>query len=807
MATMSHFCAIFGRFVTGESGTAALGSHVKPLVAGMRSVRKRNDVIMPNLLLNLRGARHALRLSAAMLLLGGLVACGGGGGGGGQPPAPTNNAPNTNAGADQTVARNVAVTLAGTATDDAGTAALTFTWSQTAGTAVTLAGSDSTTATFTSPDVAADETLTFDLTATDAQGESDTDSVAVTVLRNIAPTVDAGQTQIVEQGDTVTLTAAATDDDPIANLNYAWVQTGGSAVGLNDPMTATPSFVAPPTMGTQTLSFQVTVTDAFGEMAMDTVGVEVFEDLNSASITGKAEFDFVPFVAGRLNYPLTEQRPIRGATIQLIDAGNNAVLGTTTSDGNGDFTFATTVGRSVFLRVRAELKQAGAPGWDVEVRDNTASTNLPLAERPLYVLDGAAFTTTAGLQNVTIRAESGWTGTSYGNTRAAAPFSVLDTIYAAVQMVVSADPDVVFAPLDAFWSVNNTPTVGGNRDFDTGEIGTSFYRGDLDSLFLLGDENTDTEEYDTHVVAHEWGHFFEDTLSRSDSTGGSHSLTQRLDPRLAFGEGWGNAVSAMINPSPVYFDSSGNQQAGGFTFSLEDNAPNASERGWYNERSVQAILYDLFDSADDNEDTISLGFAPLYEVLVDEQANGEAFTTIHAFITALRARNPALQSQIDALLAVQRIRGDTDAFGTGEIEAAGRPSLTLPIYTEIVPNGGPTEICSSNIYDPDEDGNKLAVRQFGRFTIAAQGNYNVAVVTNNAPVGVQTDPDAFVFSAAFVGGGNSGVADREDFTLSNLAPGTYVLEVYEWSYLAGGSPAIAQNNTNRETCFDITITN
>ena len=39
--------------------------------------------------------------------------------------------------------------------------------------------------------------------------------------------------------------------------------------------------------------------------------------------------------------------------------------------------------------------------------------------------------------------------------------------------------------MDAFWSINNTLTSP--SDIDAGELSSSFYRTDIDSLFLLGD--------------------------------------------------------------------------------------------------------------------------------------------------------------------------------------------------------------------------------------------------------------------------------------------------------------------------------
>ena len=141
----------------------------------------------------------ALGLAAALIA----TACGGGGGGSASPPAPVNTAPTVNAGGDQTVARNVAVALDGSATDNGGPAGLSYTWSQSAGTTVTLAGADTPNASFTSPDVGADEALTFTLDVSDNAGLSGSDTVSVTVLRNIAPTVSAGADLAVEQNDTV----------------------------------------------------------------------------------------------------------------------------------------------------------------------------------------------------------------------------------------------------------------------------------------------------------------------------------------------------------------------------------------------------------------------------------------------------------------------------------------------------------------------------------------------------------------------------------------------------------------------------
>lgn len=93
-----------------------------------------------------------------------------------------NTAPVVGAGVDITDAEPwTTVTLEGTATDADGTIVTGPTWTQTAGTTVTLGGSGLT-RTFEAPASLAGETLTFQLSATDDDGATSTDSIDVTVL-------------------------------------------------------------------------------------------------------------------------------------------------------------------------------------------------------------------------------------------------------------------------------------------------------------------------------------------------------------------------------------------------------------------------------------------------------------------------------------------------------------------------------------------------------------------------------------------------------------------------------------------------
>ena len=191
--------------------------------------------------------------------------------------APANRAPLVTTSADQTVLHDVSVTLSGSATDLDVSDTLSYEWVQDSGTAVTLIGADTATATFTTttPGI-----LVFTITVSDDFGPPATAAGTVTItVSNTPPTTDAGGDRSVAVGQPVTLEGSASDpNQEDASLIFAWEHTltdgdaPTSPITLTGADTARPTFTAP---ASGVLLFTLTVSDSHGQPVSVTVTITV----------------------------------------------------------------------------------------------------------------------------------------------------------------------------------------------------------------------------------------------------------------------------------------------------------------------------------------------------------------------------------------------------------------------------------------------------------------------------------------------------------------------------------------------------
>lgn len=134
-----------------------------------------------------------------------------------------NTAPTANAGPDQTnVAAGATVTLNGTGSTDPEGDALTYAWTQTAGTSVTLSSATVAQPTFTAPSIGSAQTLTFSLVVTDINGAA---SVADTVNIGVLAAINEGSGPVLQN-----YTCDGTPNAIVTNTNTGFSSITGNIV-------------------------------------------------------------------------------------------------------------------------------------------------------------------------------------------------------------------------------------------------------------------------------------------------------------------------------------------------------------------------------------------------------------------------------------------------------------------------------------------------------------------------------------------------------------------------------------------------
>jgi len=524
---------------------------------------------------------------------------------------------------------------------------------------------------------------------------------------------------------------------------------------------------------------------------------------NTVTISGRITFDRIGFKsAGQgLNPDQPVESPARGVLVEALSS--SGTIASTSTDASGNYSLSVPASTQVRIRVKAQMTKTGsAPTWDFRILNNTN-------DDALYAIDGALNDSGTGASIRNLRAASGWNGTTYtsDNERAAAAFAILDTVYKAQTQVLSAVANTAFPALNLYWSPKNKSSDAFCPD--TGNILTSIYftfdAGDVDQcatpkkalegIYLLGDFASgagDTDEFDQHVIAHEFGHYLEAQFSRSDSIGGDHSFGDRLDLRVAFGEGWGDAFSGMALNDPAYRDSQ-NGVKGETGFNLEDDGSDPNP-GWYSEASSFQILWDAFDSGTESGDNVSLGFVPIYNAFIGAERTTDALTSIYSFSAALIAGNSSQASGIRALLSREQISG-SGAFGEGENNFAGRTVLN-PTYNTVT-LGSNVQVCGTQSFGTV---NKLGNRRFVRLDLPSS---RAIQITAQGPLTgtPAADPSIALWRRGLVDSSDATSGTTEIFNTSTLTAGTYIIEVADASHISTDDQTIRRG----DTCMTVSV--
>lgn len=504
-------------------------------------------------------------------------------------------------------------------------------------------------------------------------------------------------------------------------------------------------------------------------------------ETTTLKLGGVVTYDFIPAQESHigLDYEATEIRPVRGAVVELLGA-DGGVLAESLTDAEGRYSFQVAPNTLVQVRVKAQLKQTRVPSWNVKVTDNTNKNRV-------YALDGGLVLSGSQNSSRNLHAASGWAHGSYSTTRAAGPFAILDAVYLGLQRIIDVNGQLNFPPLELRWSVNNTTAFNPEGDYSTGEIGTSAFVGD--AIYLLGAENVDTDEFDSHVILHEWAHYFEKNLSRTDSIGGMHQYGDHLDMRVAMSEGFSNAFAAMLLDDERYRDSGGPQQSQGYSFNVGDT--NHSSKGWYNESSIESIFFNYYLSG--NGKTAD-DFSPLITVLTSPSyIRAPGLTSIFLFAEKWTSLFPQQRNLIEGLLEQQAIHA-IDQYALNETNDAGYAGV-LPVYKPLFADAVPVNACTTARFGRD---NKLGVSQFFRLDISRADFYDFRVSYSGAGP-AESNPDFKIrLRGDEISRSDSDLANQEAKTVY-LVPDEYILEIYDRNNISPSRPGLYTS------CFNVQV--
>lgn len=208
-----------------------------------------------------------------------------------------NAAPVASAGVAQNVLAGTVVSLDGSASSDANSDPLTFSWALTAKPVGSAAALSSTTA--AKPTFNADLAGTYvgSLIVSDGKVKSSSATVSITAANaNVVPVANAGVAQSVFVGTAVTLDGSASSDANGDTLIYAWTLTAkpaGSAATLSSTTAARPTFTAD-IAGT----YVATLTVSDGKVGSNAATVSITSSLPTvADLTSRIEWLGNPYKA------------------------------------------------------------------------------------------------------------------------------------------------------------------------------------------------------------------------------------------------------------------------------------------------------------------------------------------------------------------------------------------------------------------------------------------------------------------------------------------------------------------------------
>jgi hypothetical protein len=456
----------------------------------------------------------------------------------------------------------------------------------------------------------------------------------------------------------------------------------------------------------------------------------------TTSFRGTVFYEKIPVGRNGLELDNPVRTAAAGVKVEIVASPARTVLGSGFTDEKGGYSIPVRVDRQARVYVRALAQTENATVVRAGDRAEWSMVSEPFAAPRTRTVSTDLLAT--------------------DSSRVAGAFNIAVTIWRANSLVRSAKPDVQLPRVEIRW--------------DTTYIGGSFFREREGVAFINGRRGRDSDEYDDHVIAHEYGHFLMASFSRESSPGGNHSFGEQLDPRLAWSEGWGNFFGAATTGSAHYIDTgvTRGRQVVLVSMDLEDDVPTGDRPGIWSEHSVGGVLWDWFDGGSEPRDSVALGFIPLWNAFAALGKEPDVYLLRFANVLAAATKQNRL---LEAGLAVRGIR-----YAPGQEPPAPEP------FPEPLPSGTSVEGAVDSRGSRRSNLWHSSAHYWFVVAEATQASITMKIVDARDPE--HADLDIYLYNAdgESVAHSNAvnGVGDTERIS-RRLEPGYYRVEVRSWS--------------------------
>lgn len=544
------------------------------------------------------------------------------------------------------------------------------------------------------------------------------------------------------EGDAVPGALLTIDAQNVGNDATLWV--GGQSVSMRPPLMGT-LYTATLPPGLEPGAFNVKIRNAAGldsnTVWLDGYSVDRSMGTNSPTIRGYALFQKVEVTDNGLdttNLPISV--PIRHARVEVVDPLTRLVVSVSKTDENGSFVIRVPDLPGLTIRIVSRLYSQ-----DLKVLDNSANNSLYVIPRELDSLD---------TNNIELVETS----------RSAGAFNILDALQKGNALIMNAAPGLIPPALTVYWSEKNDAAA--LAKLTNGSIRTTFFNAATNSAYILGDRNTDSDEFDDAVILHEYAHLLAAKFSRDDSNGGQHLLGDSLDPRIAWSEGWANFFSSAARGSSIYRDSKAGNAV--LRLDIEENVPVGDHPGYSSEASVDGLLWDLIDENADKDDTAQFSFAAVWIAFTELRNDRNVY--LPYFLERFVQRNPTFSDGLRTMVIARSI----------DFQPEVRPSVTNPFPRTIAIGG--TERGQVDSFTTKRT-NLSNSSHFFSLTVTTGGQAVIRLAIES--LGAANNPsandlDLFLYDAT----GKKTISQSDgpyngggEIISTALSPGTYIIEI------------------------------